>query len=142
MMRGDPLSPTSLFPRPSHPLFRDQVEYNESTLKLLSSEYQAARDLVSNVEKLAKEYHANFEAVRRVETVCKAADQLHDRLDSLITSLREGSESENGGGSPPDLSSEHCLNSSEHSVFVALFPKLVKDIEKADLETSDRKSVV
>lgn len=136
-MRGDPLSPTSFFPRPSHPLFQDQADYNESTLKLLSSEYRAAQEIVSDVEKLAKEYHANFEAVRRVEVVCKTSSQLQAQLASLITSLEEGSEAESGDGSPPDLSSEQCLESSRHQVFLALFPTLIKEVEKADLESSN-----
>lgn len=135
-MRGDPLSPLSLFPRPSHPLFQDQADYNESTLRRLSSEYRATKEIVSDVEKLAKEYHANFEAVRRVETVCKTSSQLQAQLSSLITSLEQGSEAEAGDGSPPDLSSEQCLDSTRHQVFLALFPKLLKEVENADLESA------
>ncbi|KAI0079694.1 hypothetical protein K474DRAFT_1658784 [Panus rudis PR-1116 ss-1] len=131
-MRGNPTSPSYSFPQPIHHLFPDQQSFNESTLRLLAAEFAAATEQVKKAEQAARQYHAAFEAVRKVEVICKAASDLSTHLISLINKLENGIETSNGDGTPPDLSSEDCLQANQHSVFLALLPSVLKEAQKAE----------
>lgn len=130
-MRENPASSKSLFPRPAHHLFPDQAGANEFIVQTLASELTVAREQAQEAEYAAKEYHVALEAVRKVENACKAASELTCRLETLSQRLETGAESTAGDGSPPNLSSEACLHSQSHSVFLALFPSLSDDISQA-----------
>ncbi|CAL1702159.1 unnamed protein product [Somion occarium] len=135
-MRGDPSSSAASFPCPSHPLFPDQIDFNESLLELLSSELRSASELATRAELSAKRYHADLEAARRVETLCKASSELSAQLTSFIARFEKGDKNSTGDGTPPDLSSEDCLQTTRHSLFLALLPSLSDGVEKADVEAS------
>ncbi|KAL6306770.1 hypothetical protein BKA93DRAFT_728696 [Sparassis latifolia] len=136
-MRGNPSLLSSVFPRPTHHLYPDQSAANESVVRLLSSELSSAIDEAKKVEACAKEYHASYEAVKRVETACKAASDLSLTLVSLIERLQTGIATANGDGTPPDLSTEACLDASRHSVFLAMLPATVEELRKADKDASN-----
>lgn len=130
-MRENPTSPISYFPKPSHHLFPDQESANQAIVRTLASELVAALDQAQEAEQSAKEYHAAMEAVKKVENTCKTASDLATQLKSLAHRLEAGTESTAGDGSPPDLSSEACLPSQSHSVFLALFPTLLDELSQA-----------
>ncbi|KIK65539.1 hypothetical protein GYMLUDRAFT_70641 [Collybiopsis luxurians FD-317 M1] len=136
-LRGNPASSTSTFPRPSHPLFTQQSEFNESLVQTLSSEIKSAVELTRSVESLAKKYRASYEAVSRVEAINEGVVSLVETFTSLIDRLENGVSSNEGDGTPPTLMSHDCLDPTRHSVFLALLPSLMTELAKADKAASD-----
>ncbi|KAH9894215.1 hypothetical protein C8Q73DRAFT_694913 [Cubamyces lactineus] len=133
LLRGNPA--TSLtFPKPSHKHFPDQTTYTDLLIQQLSTEMVTALQHAKKAEECAKEYHAAADAVKQVEIVRKAASDLLGRYASLIDRMENGIATSNGDGTPPDLSTEDCLENSRHSVFLSLFPSLLEELEKAERE--------
>ncbi|OCH93570.1 hypothetical protein OBBRIDRAFT_749253 [Obba rivulosa] len=135
-MRSDPALSTSAFPRPSHPLFPDQAQLNKEVTTLLSSELSSALELAKRAETSAKEYHANFDVVKRAEMVCKAAGQLSDRFASIIERLQSGVTTSNGDGTPPQLTTTASLDFTRHAVFLAVLPTVLEELHQADEEAA------
>ncbi|KAJ3543599.1 hypothetical protein NM688_g5836 [Phlebia brevispora] len=135
-MRGDPSAPNSSFPQPSHPLFEDQEEYNTTIVETLSNELRTTAEFTRKAEVAAKEYHANHEAVKRVEALCKAATDISEKYSSILERLEKGTENPVGDGHPPDLSTEECLQPISHSVFLSLFPALSDELVQCDQEAT------
>ncbi|KAH9918116.1 uncharacterized protein B0H18DRAFT_1214275 [Fomitopsis serialis] len=134
--RENPSSASSLFPRPIHPLFPDQPDATDATISVLSSELTAAMEQVKKAEALAREYHATLEAVKRVEAACKTASGLSAQYESILERLQTGVPTDHGDGSPPDLSTEACLDESRHAVFLASLPSIMQELQRADSEAT------
>ncbi|RPD71740.1 hypothetical protein L226DRAFT_428977, partial [Lentinus tigrinus ALCF2SS1-7] len=83
------------------------------------------------VKQCTKEYHASLEAVKQVEAVCRSASELSSRFQSITDRLENGIAASNGDGTPPDLSTKTCLDSTAHSVFLSLFPSVIQELQKA-----------
>ncbi|KIJ70347.1 hypothetical protein HYDPIDRAFT_35741 [Hydnomerulius pinastri MD-312] len=131
-LRGNPLSNPSLFPRPTHPLFPEQLPFNNSLVQNLSAEFATAVDLVSKVDTLSKEYRSNYDAVREVDTLSQTADEMLSLFSTLIDRLSNGISACDGDGSPPDLSSETCLQPTAHAAFLTLLPAVLQEAEQAN----------
>lgn len=131
-LRGNPVAPTSTFPRPTHPLFPDQPASNDSLAVALSSDIATATDLAGKVDAMAKEYRTCYEAVKSVETLTQAANDISNTFASVIERLENGVPTDEGDGSPPNLMSETCLEIARHSVFLALLPSILDEREKAN----------
>ncbi|TCD70502.1 hypothetical protein EIP91_003263 [Steccherinum ochraceum] len=130
--RGNPAGTSSNFPRPMHPLFPDQPSITDSIVQLLSSEYLIAIEHAKKAETLSRQYHAGLDAVKKIESMCKSAAELVAQLSSCICRLRDGVGNDNGDGTPPDLSSELCLSSTQHAAFLALLPSILQDSQQAE----------
>ncbi|KZT74562.1 hypothetical protein DAEQUDRAFT_720743 [Daedalea quercina L-15889] len=135
--REYPSSASSLFPRPTHPLFPDQPDATDAAVTLLSSELTFAMEQVKKVEVVAKDYHAILESVKRVEGACKAASALSSQYDSIIERLRKGVPADHGDGNPPDLSTEVCLDESRHAVFLASLPSILQELQRTDADAAN-----
>ncbi|KAH0839723.1 hypothetical protein J3R83DRAFT_661 [Lanmaoa asiatica] len=131
-LRGDPMSSTGIFPRPTHPLFPDQLSFNNILVQSLSTEFATATDLVTKVDILAKEYRSNYEAVKEVDLLSQSANELLSKFNSIIDRFSHGISTYEGDGSPPDLSSETCLQPTMHATFLALLPALLEEAEQAN----------
>ena len=131
-LRGDPMSSLSVFPRPIHPLFPDQLSFNNTLVQSLSTEFTTASDLVARVDTLAREYRSNYEAVKEVDVLCQSANELLCKFNSIIDRLSHGIPAYEGNGSPPDLSSETCLQPTVHATFLALLPVLLDEADQAN----------
>ncbi|KAF7331845.1 Growth arrest-specific 2-like [Mycena kentingensis (nom. inval.)] len=131
ILRGDPASPTSAFPRPSHVLFPQYSTANESVVNTLSSEISAALDLARKAESSAKEYCLNYEAVHRVETLVKNALSTSKTFAAIMDQLEKGVSSADGDGTPPNLMSDACLEPVRHAAFLALLPSILKEHDTA-----------
>ncbi|KAJ7873259.1 hypothetical protein B0H14DRAFT_3560051 [Mycena olivaceomarginata] len=131
ILRGDPASPTSAFPQPTHVLFPEHKDVNESVVQTLSSEVSTALELARKVEAVAKEYRLNYEAVHRVETLVETASGLCNTFTSVIERLEKGVSPSDGDGTPPNLMSETCLEPTRHGAFLALLPAVLKEQEIA-----------
>ncbi|KAJ7937306.1 hypothetical protein B0H13DRAFT_2246539 [Mycena leptocephala] len=131
VLRGDPASPTSSFPRPTHVLFPEHKAVNDSVVQTLSSEISTTLDLARKVETVAKEYRLNYEAVNRVETLVETASTLSTTFTTVIGRLEKGVSSTDGDGTPPNLMSETCLEPTRHAAFLALLPSILKEQEMA-----------
>lgn len=131
-MRDNPASSGTTFPLPTHLLFPDQSGSNEEVIRMLSSELAAAGEHVRKAEQCAKEYHTSLEAVKRVETACKAASDLSVQLESIVQRLKDGVPSDAGDGTPPDLSTEACLEGSRHASFLTVLPSILQELQDAD----------
>ena len=136
-LRGDPMYGPGIFPRPTHPLFPDQLSFNNVLIQSLSAEFATATDLVTKVETLAKEYRANYEAVKEMDLLSQSANELLSKFNSIIDRLSHGISTYEGDGSPPDLSSETCLQPTMHTTFLALLPALLEEAEPAN-STADK----
>ncbi|TFK43210.1 hypothetical protein BDQ12DRAFT_674586 [Crucibulum laeve] len=130
-LRGNPTSPSNTFPRPENPLFPDQKAANDALAQSLALDITAATELVQKVDTEAKAYRTRYEAVKRVETILQSARELSTTFSSTILRLREGIPNSDGGGSPPDLMSEICLEPTRHSVFLALLPSILGEAAQA-----------
>ncbi|KZT13142.1 uncharacterized protein LAESUDRAFT_30786 [Laetiporus sulphureus 93-53] len=135
--RNNPASPSSMFPRPVHPLFPEQAEANETIVRLLSQELTSALEQARRVERQVNEYHSSVEAVKHAEATCKTARDISARFDSLTERLTEGLSSDNGDGTPPDLSTEACLEGTRHSFFVGMLPSMMQEIDAANSEVAN-----
>ena len=135
--REDPSSVSSLFPRPTHPLFSDQPAVTDAAIALLSSELTSALEQVHKAEDYARDYHAALEAVKRVEGACKAASGLSSQYDGIITRLQNGVPADRGDGSPPDLSTDACLDEMRHAAFLASLPAILQELQRADVDATD-----
>lgn len=131
-MRGDPAYINGTFPRPYHPLFDSQDILNETIVETLSSELAAAVDHSRRAEFSAKEYHATYEVVKKVESACQNAQGTVEALESILRRLEHGTEAGIGDGGPPNLTSEACLQLTSHSVYLSLFPSLVDELQRVD----------
>ena len=128
-LRGSPASPSSSFPHPTHALFPDQQDANSALAQMLTSEIASAGDLIRTVDDLAKEYRGTYEAFRRLETMCQDANNLSDTFSTIIDRLVNGVTVINGDGTPPNLTSEVCLDHSQHSVYLALLPSILNEVD-------------
>ncbi|KZT20743.1 hypothetical protein NEOLEDRAFT_1140266 [Neolentinus lepideus HHB14362 ss-1] len=126
--RTNPASPISTFPRPSHPLHPEQKTVNDSVVRVLSEEIKTAMELSTRAGTLAKDYSDTLAAVKRIETLAQAADSTSARLTSMIARLANGITTSDGDGSPPDLTSEACLEAQHHEVYLALLPSLLGEL--------------
>ncbi|TBU42137.1 hypothetical protein BD309DRAFT_866914 [Dichomitus squalens] len=133
LLRGNP-SYSPMFPKPEHHHFPEQTRCTDAVVKELSSEAASALQQVKKAEACAKEYHAFLEAVKQVETVCKAASDLSSKFLSLVDRMENGISTTSGDGTPPDLSTVACLDSTHHSVFLSLFPSILQELQQANIE--------
>lgn len=137
-VRGDPASPTSLFPRPDHPLFPDQRVSNESLIQCLTLEISRASQLAEKVDRAAKKYRTSYEAVKRVEILLRDVQEVSITLASIINKFKEGVSSDDRDGVPPDLMSEECLDPMSHSMFLAFLPSLLEETARAIKDADER----
>ncbi|KAH7930014.1 hypothetical protein BV22DRAFT_1079617 [Leucogyrophana mollusca] len=131
-IRGTPSSIITAFPKPTHPLFPDQVSANDALAQSLSSEIAAALDIVSKVDNVAKEYRTSYEAVKEVETLSLTADEALASFASLVRCLETGVTAEDEDGSPLDLTSEACLQATRHAAFLTLLPSMLQELEQTN----------
>ncbi|KAI9001150.1 hypothetical protein BD414DRAFT_404342 [Trametes punicea] len=131
LLRGNP-STSLTFPKPLHRHFPDQAASTEAVIQQLAAEIASALGYAKKAEDCAKEYHAAAEAVKQAETVRKAASELTTRYLSLLDRMENGTATSNGDGTPPDVSSEACLEASRHSVFLSLFPSILGELSSAE----------
>ncbi|KIL00013.1 hypothetical protein PAXRUDRAFT_822110 [Paxillus rubicundulus Ve08.2h10] len=129
-LRGNPMSIPSLFPRPVHPLFPEQVSFNDSLIQSLSAEFANAADLVAKVDALAKEYRSSYEAVKGIDVLSQMADEVLSKFNAIIDRLSNGITGCDGDGSPPDLSSTTCLQPTAHAAFLTLLPVSLAEAEQ------------
>ncbi|KIJ19988.1 hypothetical protein PAXINDRAFT_166167 [Paxillus involutus ATCC 200175] len=129
-LRGNPMSNPSLFPRPMHPLFPEQLSFNDSLIQSLSAEFANAADLVTKVDTLAKEYRSNHEAVKGIDVLSQKADEVLLKFNTIIDRLSNGIIGCDGDGSPPDLSSATCLQPTAHAAFLTLLPVSLEEAEQ------------
>ncbi|PIL36723.1 transporter [Ganoderma sinense ZZ0214-1] len=134
LLRGSP-SFSPLFPKPEHHHFPEQAACTDVIVDQLSSEAASALQQVKKAEACAREYHASLEAVKNVEIVCRAASDLSTKFLSLIDRMENGISTSSGDGTPPDLSTEDCLDSTHHSVFLSLFPSVLQELQQANDES-------
>ena len=130
-VRVNPVTTPHFFPRPIHPLFEDQQEFNLRLAQMLAAEIQSAIDLVNRVSISAKQYQKMFEAVQKLDTALEDAIEMSRNLKAFQKQMEVGVSNINGDGSAPDLSTERCLETSRHSVFLALWPSLSEEITAA-----------
>jgi hypothetical protein len=133
-LRGNPASSSSSFPFPTHPLFPEQQHSNTALVQTLSSQIAATRDVVSTVEVLAREYRGSYEAVRRVETMCQDVEDLSLTFTTIIDRLENGTVVKHGDGTPPNLTSEACLEPTCHAVFLALLPSVIDELDRTSVK--------
>jgi len=136
-VRGDPASSTSMFPRPEQHLFPDQKDANETLVESLSGHISTANKLARKVDQAAKEYRNTYEAVKRAETVLHSINNMSTILTTINTKLRDGLHVDDGDGTPPDLSTEDCLDPASHSIFLAHLPSLLDDATEA-IDNTDK----
>ena len=133
-LRGNPAASTSGFPRPVHPLFPDQHSVNASLAQALSSEIGTAMISAKKVEIAAKEYRDACDSIRRVEDISQDASGLSASFASIIDRLENGVTFSHGDGSPLDLSTEKCLEPASHSVFLALLPSTLEELDTTSVK--------
>ncbi|KAI0291736.1 hypothetical protein BC826DRAFT_1021878 [Russula brevipes] len=127
-------SSVSGFLRPTHALFPDQPNVNDSITKILREELEVGLSLARRLERGTLEYHAACEAVRKAEHSVVSANELSNAYGSFLHNILNGVESSDGDGSPPDLTSESCLRETKHAAFLALLPSLLQLSDKSGEE--------
>jgi hypothetical protein len=131
--------PSTIIPRPRHPLVPDQVTANEKIHEVLSSELAIAIKLSRKAQLKVKEYHTIMHAVERVTSLSMEATELSLCLERFSDRLKNGSVVPDGNGTPPDLADDRCLHPTQHGSYIALLPSLLKEIDVTDAKA--RKNV-
>ncbi|KAI6122726.1 hypothetical protein EV401DRAFT_1949619 [Pisolithus croceorrhizus] len=131
-LRGNPFSDSSLFPRPTHSLFPEQESFNENLAQSLSSDLFSTGELVSKVESLAREYRRGYEAIKEIDTLSQRIEESLSLCRSIIHRLSNGVTTSDGDGSPPDLSTDHCLEPTAHAAFLTLLPAALLEADQAN----------
>ncbi|KAL0581962.1 hypothetical protein V5O48_000019 [Marasmius crinis-equi] len=131
-LRGNPALPNSSFPRPVHPLFPSQSPFNETLARSLSADVTSATTAAKEAESAAKAYKAKYEAVKHVESLKDAVREVADTFTRIIDRLQNGVPGGEGDGTTPSLMSADCLDPTAHSVFLALLPSMLEELDKAD----------
>ncbi|KAG6878256.1 hypothetical protein C0993_010028 [Termitomyces sp. T159_Od127] len=124
--RGNPVSSTSTFPSPEHPVFIDQRNFNQTLAQFLSSEIVTTTTMARKVDDAAKAYRTAFEAVKHVENLTSTAKELIDILSRILVQLQGGCLVSEGNGYSPNLTSATCLEPDQYSAFLDLFPPIAK----------------
>lgn len=127
--------PSTIIPRPRHPLFPSHVTSNESIQNTLSEELEETMRLTRLAQIKAKEYHDLANAADRASKLLSQARELSAQLQSLADRIRNGSNGIEGDGMPPDLSDEKCLDPNHHGAYMALLPTLFADIQSTEAST-------
>lgn len=130
-VRVNPVATPQFFPYPTHPLFEDQQNFNAQLAQTLAAEIQTAIDLVNKANISAKQYQAMYEAVKRLDAVLEDAIDTSAKLKIYLKQMEIGVSSKDGDGSAPNLSSERCLDTTRHAVFLALWPSVSEAITEA-----------
>ncbi|KAI0035685.1 hypothetical protein K488DRAFT_23218, partial [Vararia minispora EC-137] len=130
--RDLPSSPSSLFPRPRHPLFPEQLAANLVIVRTLDDELSSALSIVQSIEDGVRDYHAACEAVKTVDSNTSTAVALAERYTSVLERLRNGVDATDADGTPLDLCSTNCLSAMSHSAYLALLPTLLHDLAHLD----------
>ncbi|KAG8898682.1 hypothetical protein FRB99_007230, partial [Tulasnella sp. 403] len=132
----DPAS-TRAFPRPLHPAYGDQHASNQYILSVLGLEVQKARAMGLDATTSAEEYQTLYRAVCHVDKLVDDMRIISGRLTNASTRLIKGTPSKDGDGSPIDITTEACLDSSRHMVYLASIPALTWELDDAD-EAAER----
>ncbi|KAI6101566.1 hypothetical protein EDD16DRAFT_1649308 [Pisolithus croceorrhizus] len=118
-LRGNPFSDSSLFPRPTHSLFPEQESFNENLAQSLSSDLFSTGELVSKRS-------------RRLILFSQRIEESLSLCRSVIHRLSNGVTTSDGDGSPPDLSTDHCLEPTAHAAFLTLLPAVLQEADQAN----------
>jgi hypothetical protein len=130
-----------LFPKPTHPSFPDQAASTESILSSLSQEISRTKKLVQDASSATEKYHKQNQLTQQMGNLSSRLRTHTNKLDSCSSKLLEGTNAENGDGSPIDLSSIECLDPLKHGAYLALLPINISEMEGAEKAgDSDAKS--
>lgn len=127
--------PSTVIPRPRHPLSPNQPSSNESIHSIFANELASTLKLVRLAQLRAKEYAALANATDRAHALFAQVNSLSSKLEGLEVRLRQGSDI-SGDGSPPDLSDPRCLEPTRHGAYIALLPSIFADIKDSDVAAS------
>ncbi|KXN87916.1 hypothetical protein AN958_07926 [Leucoagaricus sp. SymC.cos] len=130
-VRVNPVVSPQFFPHPTHPLFEDQPEFNTQLTQLLAAEIQTAIDLANKASISAKQYQSMYEAVKRLDATLGDAMDTSAKFKTYLRQMEIGVSNVDGDGSAPNLSTERCLDTARHGVFLALWPSLSDEITEA-----------
>jgi archaellum component FlaC len=133
--RTNPVSPRGTFPLPAHPLFPDQADFNATLVKSLSVELNEVTDLLNDVNAAVESYRSRCKAIDdavqlREEIACTLL-----QISVLRDRLENGFHSDDGDGSPPDLSLTECVEPLRSSSYLARLPSLTEEIAKLEADT-------
>ncbi|KAH7887982.1 hypothetical protein F5I97DRAFT_1864642 [Phlebopus sp. FC_14] len=131
-LRGDPMSNSELFPQPTHALFPEQESINASLIQTLSTEFSLTADVVSRVDSLSWEYRSSYEAVKNVDALSQTACKMMPVFNSIIDRFSTGITDCDGDGSPPNITTEDCLQPTAHAAFLTLFPSMLQEADQAN----------
>lgn len=121
-----------LFPKPLQPAFPDQRACNEAILSALAQELAHTKTLVEDAASVAKEYQRQNTTVKKVEELCARLQQYTKKLDGCTQRLLDGTEVEDGDGSPLRLDSIDCLDPMTHGAYLAVLPIISAELDEAE----------
>ncbi|KAL5530409.1 hypothetical protein ACEPAF_6667 [Sanghuangporus sanghuang] len=115
----------STLPFPKHSLFPSQEPFNTELVNTLSSELSDTRSLLAGVESTVHSYSAGCDAWDEVEKLRKDILNLQQEVQVSTDRLRDGFETEDGSGLPPDLKQNSCVEPMRFSAYLASLPALI-----------------
>lgn len=121
-----------LFPKPLLPSYPDQRACNEAVISALVQELEHTKRLVEDAASVAKEYQRQNAAVKKVDESCARLEQYTKKLDSCTRRLLEGTEVEDGDGSPLRVDSIDCLDPMTHGAYLAVLPIISGELDEAE----------
>lgn len=121
-----------LFPKPLHQSFPDQRKCNEAIISSLAQELAHTKTLVEDAVSVAREYQRQDATVKKVEELCTHLQQYTKKLDGCTRRLLEGTEVEDGDGSPLRLDSIDCLDPMTHGAYLAVMPIISAELDDAE----------
>ncbi|KAL5527398.1 hypothetical protein ACEPAG_6189 [Sanghuangporus baumii] len=115
----------STLPFPKHALFPSQEPFNTELVNTLSSELNDTRSLLAGVEGTIHSYRAGCDTWDEAEKMRKDILDLQQEIQVTTDRLRDGFETEEGSGLPPDLNQNSCLEPMRFSAYLASLPALI-----------------
>lgn len=128
--RPDPVA-TSGFPAPVHPAFPDQGACNNGLAESLTSSLSDARKLATQTSDLLKQYTASCDMLDLVEVARTQCLESRSKLTTLACKLRDGVDSSDGDGSPPNLADKTCVDPLNSSLYLALLPSFLEEVSQS-----------
>ncbi|KAL5508243.1 hypothetical protein ACEPAH_5862 [Sanghuangporus vaninii] len=115
----------STLPFPKHSLFPSQGPFNTELVNTLSGELSDTRSLLAGVESTIHSYRAGCDAWDEAEKLRKDILNLQQEVQVSTDRLRDGFETEDGSGLPPDLNQNSCVEPMRFSAYLASLPALI-----------------
>lgn len=134
--RPNPTLSTTALPHPVHHLFPDQTLSNENIVTILTNTLDTAQKNLERASESVRTYRAGCDAIDAAEVARKDLKETRAKLSSILYHFQNGFLTDDGDGTPPDLTNKGCVSPLRHSAYLAMLPSLTEEAKDAEKITN------